>query len=507
MNDPLPKFADTIVIGGGTAGSAIAGELAAHSDESVLLLEAGPDYGSFEDGRWPADLTDARALPTSHDWGYNSDGQYGKRVVKFDRARVIGGCSSHNGCAAIWGSRLDYDGWESLGNPGWSTDELLPFFRAGSERLRVRIPQRDEVTPYQLAWIEAAPSAGIPIVADLNNLDENVGIAPSPANVANGIRWNAAFAYLDPVRSRNNLTIVDNALTNRMIIRSGRVDAVRVIRNGREEIVEARRVVLTAGAYGSPSILLRSGIGDPAELRALGIEPTLDLPGVGRNLHDHPMLALTFAGTPALETSMTEFAREHWMPEEQSIAKARSSRCASGFDLHMYPVGGPAPNNPASWSWALAIACMTPRSRGALKLASSDPNAAPIIDHRYLSDPDGDDLRILVEGIQLAREIAAAPQLAAILGDEKFPGREIVSAEQLTAFGRANIAHYCHPVGTCAMGPARERSAVVDARGLVHGLENCYVADASIMPVIPRANTNIPALMIGLRIASWLLKS
>jgi choline dehydrogenase len=149
---------------------------------------------------------------------------------------------------------------------------------------------------------------------------------------------------------------------------------------------------------------------------------------------------------------------------------------------------------------------MTPRSRGALKLASSDPSAAPI-DHRYLSDPDGDDLRILVEGIQLAREIAAAPQLAALLGNEKLPGREIVSAEQLAAFGRATIAHYCHPVGTCAIGPARERFAVVDGRGRVHGLDNCYVADASIMPVIPRANTNIPALVIGLRIASWLLKS
>lgn len=506
MSDPLPKFADTIVIGGGTAGAAIAGELAAHSAESILLLEAGPDYGSFAGGRWPADLTDARALPTSHDWGYTSGSQYGKRVVSFDRARVIGGCSSHNGCAAIWGSRLDYDSWSALGNPGWSTDELLPFFRAGSERLRVRIPPRDEVTQYQLAWIEAAPRAGIPIVTDLNNLDENAGMAPSPANIADGIRWNAAFAYLDPVRDRGNLTIVGGALTDRLIIRGGRVNAVRVIQNSREAIVAAGRVVLAAGAYGSPSILLRSGIGDPAELRTLGIEPALDLPGVGANLHDHPLLGLAFAGTPALEASMAEFAREHWMPEEQSIAKVRSSRCGSGFDLHMFPVGGRADENPAAWSWGLAIACMTPRSRGVLKLASSEATAAPIIDHRYLGDPDGDDLRILVEGIQMARELAAAPRLAAMLGDEKLPGREIVSAEQIAAYGRANIAHYFHPVGTCAMGPARERSAVVDARGRVHGLDNCYVADASIMPIIPRANTNIPALVVGLRIASWLLE-
>ena len=156
MSDSLPGIADTVVIGGGTAGAAITGELAARSDQSVLLLEAGPDYGSFEAGRWPADLTDARAIPTSHDWGYTSGSQYGRRVIKFDRARVMGGCSSHNGCAAIWGSRLDYDHWAELGNPGWSTEDLLALFRTGSERLRVRIPPRDEITPYQLAWLEAA---------------------------------------------------------------------------------------------------------------------------------------------------------------------------------------------------------------------------------------------------------------------------------------------------------------------------------------------------------------
>src|SRR5208282_1456543 len=489
------------------AGAAIAGVLAAQSAETVVLLEAGPDYGPFDSGRWPADLTDACALPTSHDWGYTSGNQYGRRVVNFDRARVIGGCSSHNGCAAIWGSRLDYDRWAALGNPGWSTDELLPFFRAGSERLRVRIPPRDEITPYQLAWLEAAPHAGIPIVADLNNLDENAGMGPSPANIANGIRWNSAFAYLDPVRSRSNLAIVGGALTDHLIIRSGRVDAVRVIRNGRAETIEAGRVVLAAGAYGSPAVLLRSGVGDAAELRGLGIAPALDLPGVGRNLHDHPTTGLVFAGTPALEASMAEFARQSWMPEEQTIAKARSSRCAVGFDLHMFPVGGPAAGHPSAWSWSLAIACMTPRSRGVLKLASSEPTAAPILDHRYLSDPDGDDLRILVEGIQIGREVAAAPQLAALLGDEKWPGRDVASADQIAAFARANVAHYCHPVGTCAMGPAHEAGAVVDARGRVHGLDNCYVGDASIIPVVPRANTNIPALVVGLRIAGWLLEA
>jgi choline dehydrogenase len=180
----LPNFTDTIVIGGGTAGAAVAGILAQHSDQSVLLLEAGPDYGAFAAGRWPAELTNAGSIPTTHDCGYDSGAQYASRVIPFERARVIGGCSSHNGCAAIWGSRLDYDGWAAAGNPGWSTDDLLPIFRAASERLRVRIPEPQEITPYQRAALEAAAEAGIPRVADLNNLDENLGMAPSPVNIA-----------------------------------------------------------------------------------------------------------------------------------------------------------------------------------------------------------------------------------------------------------------------------------------------------------------------------------
>ena len=505
MSDPLPGFADTVVIGGGTAGAAIAGELAAKSDESLLLLEAGPDYGPFEDGRWPGDLTDARAIPTSHDWGYTSGRQYGERVVRFDRARVVGGCSAHNGCAAIWGSRLDYDHWAELGNPGWSTEDLRPLFRAGNERLRVTIPPRDAITPYQLAWLEAAPRAGIPLVVDLNDLDENLGMAPSPANVANGIRWNAAFAYLDPVRGRDNLTIAGGVLVDRLLIRGQRVDAVQVIRNRHQTTIRAGRVVLAAGTYGSPAILIRSGAGPAGEVRALGIEPVLDLPGVGRNLHDHPQVGLVYAGTAELEAAMAEFGRRYWMPEEQTIAKARSSRCAGGFDLHIYPVGGRSSPKRAAWSWSLAVACMTPRSRGVLKLRSRDPATAPFLDHRYLSDPDGEDARALVEGTQIARELAAAPRLAKLLGSEQSPGPGVLSPGQVAEFVRANVAHYFHPVGTCAMGPARDRGAVVDARGRVHGLDNCFVGDALIMPVVPRANTNIPTAVVGLRIANWLL--
>jgi choline dehydrogenase len=502
---PLPKFADTVVIGGGTAGAAIAGLLAENSAQSVLLLEAGPDYGPFAAGRWPAELTDAGAIPTTHDWGYRSGEEYAPRVIGYERARVIGGCSSHNGCAAIWGSRVDYDGWAALGNPGWSTDELRPLFRAGSERLRVRIPGQGQITPFQSTTLDAAAEAGIPRVADLNNLDENLGMAPSPANIVDGIRWNTAFAYLDPVRERANLTIVGNSPCDRLEIRSGRVSAVVVAAREGPVRVEAARIIVAAGTYGSPSILLRSGIGDPSELRSAGIAPALDLPGVGRNLHDHPRVTLSYAGTRELEQMMAAFARDHWMPEEQTIAKAQSSRCVSAFDLHIYPVGGPDASTRIGWRWTLEAACMTPRSRGALTIISADSNAPPLIDHRYLSDPGKEDLRVLADGVALAREIAAKPALSRLIGSEISPASGIVTRAQLESFVRANCWHYYHPVGTCMMGPASDRAAVVDSRGRIHGLDNAYVADASIMPVIPRANTNIPALVVGERIARWLL--
>ncbi len=499
--DAVPRHADTVVIGAGTAGAAVAAILADQSDQSVVLLEAGSDYGPLASGRWPADLTDARALPDSHSWGYDSGRLFAPRVIKFERARVVGGCSSHNGCAAIWGSRLDYDGWAALGNPGWSTDELLPIFRAASDRLRVRIPSSAEITPYQQACLDAAVSAGIPRVTDLNNLDENLGMAPSPANVDQGIRWNSAFAYLDPVRARRNLTIVGDAMVDRLMLDAHRAVRIVLAVNGTPHEIEAGRVVLAAGTYGSPVILMRSGIGNPEELSAAGVPPIHKLPGVGRNLHDHPRVSLIFKGTPELVKATLTFGAGHWMPEEQTIAKARSSRCGPGFDLHLYPVGGSGAHQPRDWYWTLDVACMTPRSRGSMRIRSADPLAAPIIDHRYLSDPEGEDLRVLADGLELARQIAAQHPLADLVGEERAPGRAIRLRSEIEEFIKANVSHYCHPVGTCRMGPADDLDAVVDASGRIHGLDNVYVADASIMPVIPRANTNVPALVIGERVA------
>lgn len=504
----IPRDADTVVIGGGTAGAVVAGLLAEGSAERVLVLEAGPDYGAVGSGEWPPDLLDARALGYTHDWRYGSGDTYAGRVIDFERAKVIGGCSAHNGCAAIWGSRLDYDGWAAMGLDGWSTDDLLPLFRKANERLRVRRYGREEVTPFQRACLDAAPRAGIPLTDDLNDVDEDAGMAPSPVNIAAGIRWNAAFAYLDPVRGRANLDIAGNCIVDRLIIQNGRAAAVRVVGPDGEATVHAERFVVAGGAYGSPAVLLRSGIGDPEELREAGVAPTLALPGVGRNLHDHPSVRLMFAGTPELEGAMRAFAADRWMPEEQTIAKIRSRHYPAsepGFDLHLYPVGGPDGQAATGWHWTFPVACMTPKSRGAVTLRATDPLREPRIDHRYISDPEGHDRAILADGLRIARGVAAAPGLKELLGEEVAPGSSVRDEADLERWIDGAIEHYYHPVGTCAMGTNPDAGAVTDARGRVHGLDNVFVADCSIMPVIPRANTNVPAVVAGERIAGWLL--
>jgi len=512
MNDrrrvSAPREADTVVIGGGTAGAVVAGLLAEHSDERVVVLEAGPDYGPFGEGGWPGDLLDARALGYTHDWNYASGDTYPNRVVNFERARVIGGCSSHNGCAAIWGNRVDYDAWADMGLAGWSSAELLPIFARANERLRVRRYTQHEVTPFQQACLDAAPGAGISLTDDLNDFNQDEGMATSPVNIMDGTRWNAAFAYLDPVRQRPNLTITDRSTDDRLEIENGVATRARFIGPDGPGEIFARRFVVAGGTYGSPAVLLRSGIGDPDELREIGIEPALSLPGVGRNLHDHPSVRLIFRGTPRLEAMMTAFAEQQWMPGEQSIAKIRSNlypQSARGFDLHLYPVGGPNSESETGWFWSFPVACMAPRSRGAVTLRSPDPEREPRIEHRYLSDPEGHDRAVLREGLRVARALAAQPELRDLLGAQLSPGPSIEDDAALEAWIDSAIEHYYHPVGTCAMGTNDDPYAVTDERGRIHGLKNVYVADCSIMPVIPRANTNVPAVVVGERIAGWLL--
>jgi len=501
----LPAAADVVVVGGGSAGATIAGRLA-EAGRDVLLLEAGPDPGPQGDPRWPADLLDATRLGTSYDWGFDSADTYADQKVHFERSRVLGGCSTHNGAVQTWGHRRDYDDWVAAGNPGWGTDELLPLFRRASDQLRVFTYDAGDLTPFQQAWYDAAPHVGLPHLQDLNDLDETVGIATESVNIVEGLRFNNAFAYLDPVRALPNLTIVGDALVDRLVLDGTRVTGVAVRHDGRAIEVRAPQVILAGGAYGTPTVLLRSGVGPGAALAELGIPVALDLPGVGENLHDQPFALLTWEGTAEMHRLMDDAAAGGaWLPDEQTMAKAASSHADGLFDLHLLPY---SPTRAATGrrTWNAGASTLLPRSRGHVRIGDRDPESKPLIDHRFLQDEEGHDLDVLIEGIELLREIAGRPEMARLLGAEVVPGPAHGARDDLRAHLLRTIDNYWHPVGTCRMGPSTDPLAVCDHRGRVHGIEGCLVADAALIPTIPRATTAMPITVVAERVAAFLLE-
>jgi len=477
--------AETVVVGGGSSGCVVAGRLA-EAGRDVLLVEAGPDYGPIDSGRWPAELLDARMLAISHDWGYAS-GRW-----TFERARVIGGCSAHNGAIAAVGHRCDYDGW---GLPGWSGAQVASLFAAVIEQMKVRTYTRAEAGPFHARCLEAAEACGWRMADDLCDLDANDSFGLETVNVRGTTRWNTAFAYLDPVRGGDHLRIVDEVLVDRLVSADG---TTRIIasRRGEPIQIECQTVVLSAGAYGTPVVLQRSGVGDPAMLRAAGVTAVLALPGVGANLHDHPIVHADRVVGPQLQAWLDEAAAAGFLPEEQTLGKARSSLAVDGiYDTHVFPVCASDQTSVLHGRVHVEVACMTPRSRGSVHIVDAHSATPPRIDHRYLSDPQGHDLAVLRDGLVLAEQLLAQPALAGVLGQRITD----MSTDQAI---RDTVTHYYHPVGTCRMGT--DAMAVCDAEGRVHGLPGVIVADASLMPQIPRGNTNLPAVMIGERIAAGL---
>jgi choline dehydrogenase len=500
-----PFSPDTIVVGSGPSGCAIAAKLAAGSSRNVLLLEAGPDYGAHDSGRWPAELLDYTYMPgESHSWNYRSAGALGTPNLSLERARVMGGCSAHNGCAAVWGHRADFDGWAAHGNPGWDAESILPFFISANATMHVRPANDNEITPWHRACVAAGPGAGFPILPTINDFDADLGITFGEINVAQGIRWNSGFAYLDPLRSAPNLVIVGDTLVDRVIVENGRAVGVDVITPAGPERIDAPEIILAGGAYGSPLVLLRSGIGNVAELTALEIPVVLDLPGVGENLQDHTASNIGFDGTPELVAAMDAFVAGGGIArEEGTIVLAKSSLCETAFDLHLYPIG--SRSRGGGWVFAIYTAIMTPKSRGSVKLSARDPEALPIIDHQYFGDEAGADLAVLIEGLEFARALGNSEPLRSLAGAESSPTAGLRDRDSLKTYLRVNSTHDFHPAGSCKMGPASDPEAVVDHTGKVHGIDGLYVGDVSIMPEVTRANTNIPAAVIGERIAAFLL--
>ena len=461
----MPERFDVIVVGGGTAGCVLAARLSEEPERSVCLIEAGPDYGRYADGRWPSDMLDARKLPMSHLWETEPDDR------SASRARILGGCSAHNACLVVWGSREDYDEW----GDGWTFAELEPYLRRAEASIGTRAHRRDDLSPFHRALLEACPRVGLPPLADLNDLDATVGVAPPPVNARGAVRWNTAFAYLDDARSRPNLTIVPERLVDRVETAAGRVGGI-VSDGGR---LAADTVIVAAGAYGSPAVLLRSGIGPQAHLSRLGIGVVEDLP-VGAGLADHPGVGVEWTA-----------ARAH-VPERGPVfatsilVRARSDSCPRGtWDLHFLPWLEEAAEG---WRTTAVVYLLKPDSRGSVTLRSRDPAVPPVIDHGFLSERN--DLDRLASGVERIRALAAE----AGAGREIRPGGHV----SLDAYLRREVRGIFHPTGTCAIGP------VVDQRGAVLGVHGLFVADASIMPTIPRANTNLSTVAVAERVADWL---
>ncbi|WP_033289901.1 GMC family oxidoreductase [Amycolatopsis jejuensis] len=482
-----------VVAGGGTAGCVVAARLA-EAGRDVLLIEAGPDYGPM--AKWPADLLDATSLPTSHDWGYFGHGAAGQ-PLGYDRARVLGGCSAHNGCTQTVGWAGDYDAWDS---PGWDSASLRPLFAAAAQQMGLRSWKPEEIQPFQQAFLDGCAATGVPVRNDLDDLDGAVGAGCAPVNIHDGVRANTAFRYLEPVRAK--LQILPDAVVDRVVIDHGRARAVEVITAGGRVTVAADEIVLCAGAYGSPEILLRSGIGPADHLRSIGVPAAADLPGVGENLHDHPAAQLEFAATADLAHDLAEFARHRALPEEQALAKLRSPHCTGPYDLHVYPWIEPDPTLDTGWRCVLPVSQLRPVSRGRVRLRSADPAVRAEVDPGFFSDPDGADLSSVAYGVTWVLEELLPSGFGKLLGREL---TDAASSHDLPDWIRRTHRHYWHPAGSCRMGPADD-GAVVDHEARVHGVAGVRVADASVFPTIPRATPALPTVVVGERVAQLMLR-
>ncbi|EMN5127235.1 GMC family oxidoreductase [Burkholderia contaminans] len=515
---------DYLVVGGGSAGSVLASRLTEDPDVTLCLFEAG----GTGDG-WPVNVPAALVLmiPSRlNNWAFETvpqKGLQGRRGYQ-PRGKALGGSSAINAMVYTRGHHADYDDWAALGNEGWGWNDVFPYFKRSEHNERLGnewhgrggplwVSDLRTDNPFQARWLDAARECGLPVTDDFNGAEQE-GVGIYQVTQKNGERWSAARAYLFPhMKTRGNLTVETGAQVRRIVFDGKRAVGVEVARGGNVETVWAKKeVILSAGAFQSPQLLMLSGVGPKDELERHGIEVVADLPGVGENLQDHPDFVLSYKTNSLDALGVSVRGAIKTLGDIRQYRNSRTGTLTTNFaeggaflktrpeldrpDVQMHFVVGPVSDHGRKVRLGHGLSChvclLRPKSRGSVKLRSADPLDAPLIDPAFLDHED--DLEVLVEGYKLTRRLMAAPAMARFVTEDMFASRSR-SDDDIRALLRERTDTVYHPVGTCRMG--NDALAVVDSQLRVRGTEGLRVVDASIMPTLVGANTNAPTIMIG----------